>query len=140
MANNPQFTDSATEAAVNAVAVLLNGGTIQVYTGTQPADANQAITGTLLVTLTFSATAFAAATASGATGSRIATALANSITSGTAGNTGTAVYFALVDSSSAVRAMGSVGTSGADMNLSTTSIVSGGTVALSSGSITQAET
>src|SRR5579863_7811351 len=99
------------EAALNAFGALLNSGTIQIYTGSQPA-VNGAVTGTLLVTLTFGSTAFASATASGGT----ATMTANSITGGTAGNTGTAGYFALVNNSSVVEATGTCGTSGADLN------------------------
>ena len=140
MTNNPFFSDATTEAGVNAVTALLNSGYLKIYTGSQPGDANQAVSGTLLASLTFSATAFGGSTAAGATGSRVVTATANSITSGTAGNTGTAGYFALVKSdNSTVVAMGSCGTSGADLNLSTTSIVSGATVACSAFTITQTE-
>lgn len=112
---------------MNAFGALLNSGTIKIYTGAQPA-VNGAVTGTLLATLTFGATAFASATAGGGT----ATMTANSITSGTAGNTGTAGYFALVSSGSVVEATGTVGTSGSDLNLNTTAIVSGNTVAITS--------
>lgn len=141
MANNPQFSDASVIASVGAVTPLLNSGTIQIFTGSQPADANQALTGTLLATMTFGATAFGAPTASGSTGSRIVTATANAITSGTAGATGTAGYFAVLKSDgTTVAGMGSVGTSGADLNLSTLSIVSGATISCSSFTITQPET
>ncbi len=135
MANQPLVYDAATEAMINAFTALLNGGTIQVYTGAQPA-ADGALTGTLLATLTFSATAFAAATASGSGGS----AAAGAIVSGTAGNTGTAGYFALVSSGSATIGTGSVGTSGADLNFNTLTIVSGAIVACTAFSVTQAQT
>ena len=65
MALNPWLSDTAARAAADAVCALCNGGTIQIRSGTQPANANTAATGTLLVTLTFSATAFAAATGAG---------------------------------------------------------------------------
>lgn len=136
MANNPQFYDATVIAAVNAATALLNSGYLNIYTGGQP-SLDGGITGTLLVSLTFGATAFATATASGGT----VTATANTITNGTAGNTGTAGYFALLQSNdSTVVATGSVGTSGADLNLSTLSIVSGAVVSCSSFSITQAQT
>lgn len=136
MANNPQFYDATVIAGVNTMTALLNsGGVIQVYTGGQPAN-DGGLTGTLLVTLTFGSTAFATATAS----ANVVTATANAITSGTAGNTGTAGYFALVKSDlSTVVATGSVGTSGADANFSTLSIVSGSVVACSSFTITQSQ-
>lgn len=134
MANNPLWNDATVEAAVNAVAALLNSGTIKIYTGAQPA-LDGSLTGTLLATLTFGSTAFGSSAASAGT----VTATANSITSGTAGNTGTAGYFALVTSGSATVMTGSVGTSGADLNMNTLSITSGNTVACSSFLITQAQ-
>lgn len=136
MANNPLPYDASVIASVNAFTALLNSGFIKIYTGSQPA-LNGAVTGTLLVTMTFSATAFPTAVASSGT----VTATANAITSGTAGNTGTAGYFALVKSdNTTVVATGSVGTSASDLNLNTTSIVSGNTVACSSFLVTMPET
>jgi hypothetical protein len=142
MANNPQFSDATVIAGVAAaVAVLNSGGTLQILTGSQPADANQALTGTLLATLTFSSTAFGTPTASGSTGSRVVTAAANAISSATAAASGTAGYFALVKADGVtVAAMGSVGTSGADLNLNSLSITSGATVSCSSFTVTQPET
>jgi hypothetical protein len=116
------------DAAVNAVTALLNsGGTIKIYTGSQPSE-DASLTGTLLATLTFGSTAF------GASSSGVATA--NAITSGTAGNTGTAGYFAIEESGGTVVGTGTCGTSGADMNLNSTSISSGATVSCSSFTIT----
>lgn len=136
MAQNPLPYDASVIAAVNAFTALCNSGFIKIYTGAQPA-LNGAVTGTLLASLTFSATAFPAATASGGT----VTATANAITSGTAGNTGTAGYFALLKSDgTTIVATGSVGTSGADLNLNTLTITSGNTVSCSSFLVTMAET
>jgi hypothetical protein len=140
VANNPFFSDAAVIAAVAAETALLNTGFLVIYTGTQPADANQALTGTLLATLPLSATAFGAPTASGSTGSRIVTATANTITSATAGNSGTAGYFALLKADgTTVNAMGSVGTGGADLNLNSLSISSGANVSCSAFTITMLE-
>lgn len=123
-ANNPLWYD----AAVNAVCALLNSGFIKVYTGTQPA-LNGALTGTLLATMTFGSTAFGSSSGG--------TATANAITSGTAGNTGTAAYFALVESGgSTVVGTGTCSTTGADLNFGSTSISSGATVSCSSFTIT----
>ena len=135
MANNPLVYDASTEAMINAFTALLNNGTIQVYSGSQP-SVDGGLTGTLLATMTFGATAFANATASGSGGS----AAANTITSGNAGNTGTAGYFALVTSGSATVGTGSVGTSGADLNFNTLSIVSGAVVACTAFTVTQPQT
>jgi hypothetical protein len=134
-ANNPLFYDTPCITGMNAMTALMNSGTMRVYTGAQP-SINGAVTGTLLVTLTFGATAFATATASAGT----VTATANTITSGTAGNTGTAGYFALIESNgTSIFATGSVGTSGADLNLTTLSIVATAVVTCSAFSITQSE-
>jgi len=130
-----EWYDATVEAAVNAVAALLNSGTIKIYTGSQPA-LDGSLTGTLLATLTFGSTAFGSSSASAGT----VTATANAITSGTAAATGTAGYFALVTSGSAVVATGTVGTSGADLNLNSLSISSGATVSCSSFTITQSQT
>ena len=66
MTTNPFFADAAAKAACDAVAALCNSGFIKVYTGTQPADSNTAISGnTLLGTFSFGSTAFAASSASG---------------------------------------------------------------------------
>jgi hypothetical protein len=123
MASNPLWYD----AAVNAMAALLNSGTIKIYSGSQPSE-DGSLTGTLLATLTFGATAFGSSSSG--------TATANAITSGTAAATGTAGYFALVKSDGTTVVMtGTCGTSGADLNLSTTSIVSGATVSCSAFTI-----
>src|SRR5215472_10358855 len=136
LSNNPLPYDATVIASVNAVTALLDSGFIKIYTGAQPA-LNGAVTGTLLVTMTFSATFEASNTASAGT----VTATANAITSGTAGNTGTAGYMALVKSdNTTVVATGSVGTSGADLNLNTLSITSGNTVSCASFLVTMAET
>ncbi len=135
MANNPLPYDATVIAGVAAQTALCNGGSLRIYTGTQPA-LNGAVTGTLLATLPLSATAFGTPTASAGT----VTATANAITSATAGNTGTAGYHAILKSDgTTVVLTGSVGTSGADLNLATLSIVSGATVSCSSYTFTQAE-
>jgi uncharacterized glyoxalase superfamily protein PhnB len=142
MANTPFFSDEAAKAAVDAVAALCNSGTLKIYTGSQPTDANTAVSGqTLLATLTFGSTAFGASSASGSAGSKVVTATANSITGDTsADNTGTAAWFrALKSNGTSIVFDGSVGTSGCDLNLATTSIVSGQEVDVTSFTITLLE-
>jgi hypothetical protein len=142
MANNPFFTDATTEASVNAVSALLNSGKLEIYNGSQPTDANTALGAqTLLSTLTFGTTAFAASTASGSAGSKVVTATANTITSDTsAAATGTASWFRAYKSDGVTPVMdGSAGTSGCDLNLNTTSIVTGATVSCTSFTVTQLE-
>ncbi len=135
MAPNPLAYDTGVIAALDAWTALLNSGYIAVYSGSQPA-LNGSLTGTLLVTLTFGSTAFATATASGGT----ATASANAITSGVAGSSGTAAYFALLKSDgTTVVLTGTVGTSNADFLGPSTAITSGATISCAAFQVTQAQ-
>lgn len=133
MANNLFLSDTAASAAANAVTPLCNSGKVRIYSGTQPANANTAITTqTLLAELTFGATAFGAASAGVAT--------ANAITSAAAAASGTATWFRAVESNGTTVVFdGSVGTSGCDMNINSTGISSGATVEVSSLTYTQTE-
>src|ERR1017187_8760267 len=120
MANSPFFSDATVIADVNAVTALLATGFLEIWSGAQPGDANQALSGTKLAKLALSATAFPTAVASG--------------------STGTAGYCALLKSDDAtVVAMGSVGVSAADLNLNTLSLVSGVNVGVSAFTVTQVE-
>ena len=142
MTNTPFFSDEAAKAAVDAVAALCNSGTLKIYTGSQPTDANTALGAqTLLATLTLSSTAFGSSSASGSAGSKIVTATANTITDDSSADaTGTAAWFRVLKSNGTSIVMdGSVGTSGCDLNLATTSIVSGADVAITSFTITMTE-
>ncbi len=105
-------------------------GTVQIRTGAQPTNVSDAPTGTLLGTLTFSAVAFGAA----ATG----TATAASITSDTSADaSGTAGYFVIKNGSAVNHSDGTCGTSGTDLVFDNATIVIGGTIAISSLTITQ---
>lgn len=134
MANAPHMSNSAASAAADAVTALLNNGYLRVYDGSQPANANTAITTqNKLAELRWNATAFAA--------SSNGVASANAITSDTNTVAGTASWFrALKSDGTTVVFDGSVGTSGCDLNLNTTSIASGGTLAVSAFTYTQSET
>jgi hypothetical protein len=135
VSNICNLSDTAAEAEANALAPLMNAGFIEIYTGTQPVNANTALSGnTLLATLTFSNPAFGAAAAGG-----IITA--NAITPGTAAATGTATFARIYKSDGTTVVMDiQVGTSGAGLNLNTTSIVSGITVSCASLVYTVTET
>lgn len=127
MSTNPFFADAAAKAACDAVAALCNSGFIKVYTGTQPADSNTAISGnTLLGTFSFGSTAFAASSASGTAPTRAATANANSISDVTAGNTGTATWFRALKTDGTTAVFdGTCGLSSADMIMTDVTITSG---------------
>ena len=104
-----------------------------IYAGVQPADASAAVTAanTVIATPTFPATnAFASATAGVIT--------ANTITSDASAVGGTAAWFALCKSTGLRIADGSVGTSGADLNLNSTTITTAASVAITAFTITLA--
>ena len=116
-------------AAVDAVAALVNGGAsagyIQIRTGSAPAATTDANTGTLLATLPMNDPAFGASSAG--------TATAATITSDTnIDATGTAAHFRIFDSNNVCIMQGTVGTSGSDINFNSVSFVAGGTCAISS--------
>jgi glutamate synthase domain-containing protein 3 len=125
------ITTSNRNRAADAVAVRANGGSLVIYGGTAPADANAALSGnTVLASLALAATAF------GAAASGVATA--GTITSATASASGTATFFRVLETGgSVVVFQGAAGTSGAELNLSSTAIVSGGSVSVSSLTYTQ---
>ena len=135
MALNPKLSDTAANAAVNAVTALANSGLLRIYDGTQAADANTAVgVQVLLAELTLNATAFGAAVAGVAT--------ANAITADASANaSGTATWFRVVKSDgTTVLFDGSVGTSGANLNLNSVAISIGAQVAVTSFTYTQSET
>jgi hypothetical protein len=135
MATKPRFYDATVTTGVDAVTALLNSGFMKIYSGAQP-SLNGAVSGTLLATLDLAATAFGASSASAGT----VTATAGTISNGTAGNTGTAGYFVLEKSNgTTIVASGTCDTSAADLNLNSTSIVSGAVVSCSSFTITQVQ-
>ena len=104
-----------------------NSGTLVIYAGTPPASADAALSSNpVLGTLTFSATAFAAPSAG--------SIAANAITQDSSADaTGTATFYrAYKSDGTTVIEQGTIGTSGADLNLNTVNIVSGGPIQVTS--------
>ena len=141
MALNPQLTNAAASAAADAVVdrVDVGGqGYLRIYDGSQPATGDTAVGAqVLLAELRFAATAF------GAASNGVATAAA--ITADASANaTGTAAWFRILDGGGIDVTDnvldGTVGTSGADLNLNTTSIVAGAEVSVSAFTYTQSKT
>ena len=135
MSKNTQVSDTGVNAEANAFATLFNSGTINIYSGTQPANANTALSGnTLLCTLTFGNPAFGSASAGVIT--------ANAITSGTAAATGTASFFRCLKSDATTVLMDGtcdISANTPNLVLPTTSIVSGVTISVTSFTHTVAE-
>lgn len=127
MALNTQIANATCNAQADALARLLDAGKLRIYSGTQPATADAALSGnTLLAELTFNATSAPAASGGLLT--------FNAITSDTnADNTGTASFFRALKSDGTTVVMdGTVGTSSANMIIASVSISSGQTVSCSS--------
>ena len=122
------FATGLRNAQLDAITTFAGGSCkLRFYTATQPATGGTATT--LLAELTCNATF--------APGASSAVLTLNSITSAAASATGTATWFRIVKSDGTTHVMdGTVGTSGADLNMSTTSFVSGATIAVSSFTIT----
>ena len=138
---NPFYSDTFAKASVDAGCALANSGKIRVYTGTQPADANTALSGqTLLGEFTMPSTAFGASVASGTAPNRSAVATAGTISDITAVATGTATWFRLLKSDGTTVLMdGTVGVSGADLNLTDITITTGETMRVASYKVAMPE-
>jgi hypothetical protein len=130
----PRLSDVAVNAEIDALTALLNGGFIDFYDGSQPATADTAIsTQVRLASLSFGTPAFGAGVAG--------VAVANAITPDSdADATGTASWYRCWKSDHTTSVTdGSIGTSGANINMATTSIVQHATVTLPSFSLTAAK-
>ena len=133
---SPSISNAAAQAACNAIVDLVDGGagagTLRIYSGTAPANADTALSGnTLLAQLTMSDPAFGSA--ADATPDALATA--SSITDDTSADaSGTASFFRVLDSNSNVIFQGDVTATGGggDLELGTTSINAGETVSVTS--------
>lgn len=131
------YDDTTQKAKLDALDTMVGTSPLlRIYSGSAPATANASLSGnTLLAELAMASTPFGAAAGTG-TVTKTAAAIASDTS---ADATGTATFFRIYKSDGTTcRIQGSVGTSGADLNLSSTSITSGGTVAVSSLVITAA--
>lgn len=124
------FSTTLRNAMLDQITTAAGGSALlRIYDGTRPSTGGTATT--LLAELTCNAT-FAASASSGVL-------TLNSITQDSSANaTGTATWFRIVKSDGTTFVLdGNVGTSGSDLNLTTTSIVSGQPVSISSATITE---
>lgn len=124
MANALVISAASANAALDAWGALLNNGYRRIYNGTKPAGPGVAIgTQTLLAELRYGASAFAAASGGVLT--------AEAITQDASANaSGTATWYRdLASDGTTAICDGTVGTSGCDWNLSTTTVVAGVPVA-----------
>jgi len=132
MPSNLKYSNGTRNAQQNGLITYAGSGAlINIYAGSQPANANTAISGqTLLVTLTVSG--------SFGTDSN-GTITLSTVTNGVAVATGTAAFFRITQSNGTTVVMdGSVATSDADLVLNNTSIATGQVVSISAGTIIRA--
>jgi len=129
-----RLSTAARNASVAGVAALFDAGagpaTIAIRTGGQPTNVGDADTGTLLGTLPMSDPAFGAPVTGTVTASAI-TSDTNADASGTAG------HYRAKDSTGAVIADGTCGLGSGDLSFNNNVIVAGGTIAISSYTMTQ---
>ena len=127
-----RLSTAARNAACDAIVDLIDPsgpGLLRVRTSTQPTNVGDAENGTLLGTLTFSATAFGA--------SSTGTATAASITSDTSADaSGTAGHFRILTGAAAALADGTCGQGSGDLSFDNSTVVAGGVIAISSLTIT----
>jgi hypothetical protein len=129
IALNATLRSARADLIDDAINAGSGAGLFRIYDGSRPATGGTATT--LLAELTFSDPAFGAASSGVLT--------ASSITGDASANaTGTATWFRCVDSDATFVLDGNVGTSGSDLNLNTTSIVSGVPVNVTSMVLTEA--
>lgn len=139
---NTRFSNAAAIAALDALLAELNtggAGTLEFRTGPPPATLETADSGTLLATLTLSATAFAGAT----DGTDKATATANAISPDTsAAATGTAAHFRGKSGGGTAVIQGdiTVTASGGDIEMDSVEIQIGDKVSLTAWTVNLPET
>ena len=147
MATSPMCSMAAAKAGLDALLAKLNAmsghdGVIKVFSGALPATCETADpSGALSVGCTFSSTAFNASSDPGSTG--LATATAATIAADTSVSSGgTAASFRCYSydgTTYTCHLQGTVGTSGCDMNLNTTTLVTSGTFTITSCTVTLAD-
>lgn len=131
MPKSARRSNLAANTAVDAMAALLDGGWLDLYTGVQPVTGDTAVAGTLLASLQFGTPAFVAGVAG--------IALANPITSdpsAVAGGTPTWYRCTKADHVTPVQD-GSVGSADVNLILSPLLIVIATPVSVSSFSLTE---
>src|SRR4051812_34128114 len=126
-----QYSTTLRNARADAkTTVVGNAGLLRIYTGSAPADCGTVASGTKLSEHTLGSP-FAAGAASGVLSPTVPSNV-NALATGTAG------YWRVYKSDGTTCVIqGSVGTSGADMNLNTLSLVTGGPVQVNSWTFTE---
>ena len=132
MALNPHFLLATRNTMLNDITTSLGTSCIfNIYAGGQPADVSSATTAGNVVV---AAPTFPSTNAFGAASGGVLRA--NTITSDSSAVGGTAAWFSICKSTGARVIDGSVGTSGADLNLNSVTITTGAAVAITAFTVT----
>lgn len=128
-----QLSTTVRNARLNSIETTIGASAVvKIFTGSPPANCAAADSGTTLATLSLPSDYFNAASSGSMT--KLGT-----WTVASASNTGTAGYFRMYDSTAATcHVQGTVGTSGADMIVNTTSVVSGQSFTINTFTLTDA--
>lgn len=127
------FDDVVVDEILDGFVEIMRNCKINIYTGSQPASANDAATGTLLVTITKGGDGSTGLTWEPASGNGVASKPSGDVWQGTAVASGTAGWFRCYaegddpssSSATAARFDGAISTSGAQINMTSTSVASG---------------
>lgn len=121
------------DSQADALADLYDGGSLKIYSGSQPATADTAPTGTLLVTITLPTPAF------GASSSGVAAKAGTWSAVASAGAPTNAGYFRIKTSGDSFPIDGAITATGGggELELDNISILSGQTVTINSFTLTQ---
>lgn len=125
MANELKLSNAAANAQADALARLLDGGYLRIYSGTKPSNADTATAETLLAELRYSNPSAPAASAGVLTMSAITK-------DSSARASGAAAWFRSMGSDGTTVVLdGTVGTAGCDLNLNSVNIAVGAEVSVS---------
>lgn len=139
ISNGPAIT--MCDAMVDSLDLGTGAAIVRGYTGAQPTDPDTAASGTLLFTLVCSDPAFGAASDIAPGARATASAITNDSSADATGTLGYCRGWTTNDGATPLTAKidGEAGTSGADFNFNTVSIVSGATVGITSWTVTMPE-
>ena len=124
-----RLSTASRDDACDGIVDALDGGSIEIWSGAAPTNVGDAPAGTLLGTCPLNATAFGASS----TGTAIANAITSDIDAEASGDAG---YFRIKNSAAAVMADGTCDQGAGDLSFDNKTIVAGGTIAISSFTIT----
>lgn len=132
MALNPHVREAPRNSMLNVITTSLSTScTFVIYAGVQPANVDAAVTAANTVVASL---AFPSTNAFGTAASGLMTA--NTITTDATAAGGTAAWFSIQKGTGQRILDGSVGTSGADLNLNAVAITTGAAVSISAFTVT----